>query len=136
MTQRAIDDIHSLRVPLAAVLLQIESTDSHVSENLLSNVQELAVRNLRPSDSVLAIDSQILLLMRGGTRAAGYAAVDRIMRSLIQMHRAQESVIDHYNMRFGVAAYPQDGDSADAVLQRAESELHAFPSHCETEDKR
>lgn len=135
MTQRAIDDIHSLRVPLAAVLLQIESTDSHASENLLSNVQELAVRNLRPSDSVLAIDSQILLLMRGGTRAAGYAAVDRIMRSLIQMHRAQESVIDHYNMRFGVAAYPQDGDTADAVLQRAEAELHAFPSRCETEDR-
>ena len=136
MTKRAIDDIHSLRVPLATVLLQIETNGSSSSEQLLSNVQELAVRNLRPSDSVLAVESQILLLMRGGTRAAGYAAVDRIMRSLIQMHRAQGSAADNYNMRFGVAAYPQDGDSADAVLQRAEAELHAFPSRCETGDKR
>lgn len=135
MTERAIEDIHSLRVPLATVLLQIESNGTDSSEHLLSNVRELAVRNLRPSDSVLEVDSHILLLMRGGTREAGYAAVDRIIRSLIQMHRAQNSVIDQYNMRFGVAAYPQDGDSADAVLQRAESELHAFPGSCETENK-
>jgi|GEM_PF-3013523 len=136
MTERAINDIHSLRVPLATVLLELESKGDHSSEHLLSNVQELAVQNLRPSDSVLAIDSQILLLMRGGTRGAGYAVVDRIMGSLIQMSRAQGSFADDCSLRFGVAAYPQDGDSADAVLKRAEGELQSFPRGCEMEDKR
>ena len=126
-TQRAIDDVRSLRVPLTSLLLQFYSSEGDPSDHLLSGAQQLAVANLRPNDTVLAIDKQLLLLMRGGTRATGYAVIDRIMHSLIQMSHTDGNVPDDYGVRFGVATYPQDGRDAESILKHAECERHAFP---------
>ena len=126
-TQRAIDDVRSLRVPLTAVLLQFHSSEDDPSDHLLSGAQQLAVENLRPSDTVLAIDNQLLLLMRGGTRATGYAVIGRIMRSLIQASHTNGSVFENCGVRVGVATYPHDGRDAESVLDRIECECHAFP---------
>ena len=125
VTQRAIDDVRSLRIPLASVLLQFVADDGNADEHLLSSVQQLAVKNLRPTDTVLAIDGQLLLLMRGGTQSAARAVVDRIMRSLGEMSCEPGVTLGRCTMLFGVAVHPEDGDSAEAVLERAEGELHA-----------
>jgi signal transduction histidine kinase len=134
-TQRAIDDVRSLRVPLTAVLLQFHCSGGDSGDQLLSSAQQLAVENLRPSDTVLAIDNQLLLLMRGGTRATGYAVIDRIMHSLIQMYNTAANVPVDYSLCFGVAAYPRDGRDAEGILERVESERHAFPDAPNSRDR-
>ena len=123
--QRAIDDVRSLRIPLASVLFQFQADDGDSGEHLLSSVQQLAAKNLRPSDTVLAIDGRLLLLMRGATRSAAYAVVDRVLCSPTEMLRKRGVTSDKCDMLLGVAIYPEDGDSAEAVLERAEDDLHA-----------
>jgi signal transduction histidine kinase len=134
-TQQAVDDVRSLRVPLTAVLLQLHCSTCDSGGQLLSSAQQLAVENLRPSDTVLAIDNQLLLLMRGGTRATGYAVIDRIMHSLIQIPKTAANLPADYSLSFGVAAYPRDGRDAESILERAERERHAFPDATQARDE-
>lgn len=136
VTQRAIEDVRSLRVSLASILLNFEPNAVELEEHLLASVQQLAIKNLRLTDTVLAIDGRLLLLMRGGTRTAAYAVIDRVLCSLTEMMRERGQAFDRRSMLFGVAAYPEDGDSAEAVLQHADDELQAYGSAIDSSNGR
>jgi GGDEF domain-containing protein len=129
-TERAIEDVRPLGVPLACVRLRFEADggdpEERVRSGLLSAAQEFAIQSLRPADTVLAIEGQLLLLMRGGTQSTAYAMLDRVLHALVKMLRAGGATSGECNMVFGVAAYPEDGDNAEAILSRAEAELSAF----------
>ena len=129
-TQRAIEDVRPLGVPLACVRLRFEADgddpEERVRSGLLSAAQQFAIQSLRPADTVLAIEGQLLLLMRGGTQSTAYAMLDRVLHALVKMLRAGGGTSGECNMVFGVAAYPEDGDNAEAILSRAEAELSAF----------
>lgn len=136
ITRRAIEDVRSLRVSLASILLNFETDADESEEHLLSSAQQLAIKNLRPTDTVLAIDGRLLLLMRGGTRTAAHAVIDRVLRSLTEMLHERGQAFDRRSMPFGVAAYPEDGDSAEAVLQHADDELQAYVSATDSSNGR
>jgi len=129
-TQQALEDVRPLRAPLAAVLLRFgtdhSNLDEHVHPNVFSAVQQIAIQNLRPTDTVLAIESQLLLLIRGSTRSGAYAMIDRVLHSLTEIERSGGPNFGEYNMVFGAAASPEDGDSAEEILSRAEAELSTF----------
>jgi len=139
-TQRAIDDVHPLRTPLAGVLLRFDTADGHPEErvhpDLLFALQQVAIENLRPTDTVLAIEGQLLLLIRGSTRAAARAMIGRVVQSLGKMFRTGGATLGECRMVLGVAAYPEDGDSPEAILARAETEATVFPigASCGTEE--
>lgn len=130
-TQRAIDEVGTLSAPLACVLLSFEANSDDpaatIHPDLLSVVQQLAVRSLRPSDTVLAINDRLLLLIRGSTRSGAHAMIDRILESLIALFSADRPRFGACYMTFGAAAYPQDGADAAAILARCEKELSLFP---------
>ena len=130
-TQRAIDEVRPLSAPLAAVLLSFEAdgpdSESRIHPDLLSAVQQLALQSLRPTDTVLAINDRLLLLIRGSSRSGAYAMVDRILESLVTMFSADGARFGQCNMIFGVAAYPLDGEDAETILARCESEMSKFP---------
>ena len=130
-TQRAIDEVCPLSAPLAVVLLSFEADgpapESRIHPDLLSAVQQLALQSLRPTDTVLAINDRLLLLIRGSSRSGAYAMIDRILESLITMFSADGARFGQCNMVFGVAAYPQDGGDAETILTRCEAELSKFP---------
>ncbi|MFQ5806418.1 MAG: ATP-binding protein [Phycisphaerae bacterium] len=130
VTQQAIEDVRPLGAPLASVLLRFETDSGNPGEgvhpDLLSALQQVAIQNLRPTDTVLAIEGQLLLLIRGSTRPAAYAMIDRVLHSLAEMFRTGRATFGAYHMVFGVAAYPEDGSSPEAILARAAAELSAF----------
>jgi signal transduction histidine kinase len=130
-TQQAIEDVRPLGVPLASILMRFESGNGGLEErvhpDLLSALQQVAIRNLRPTDTVLAIEGQLLLLIRGSTRSAAYTMIERILHSLVDMFRAGRAAFGEYRMIVGVAAYPEDGSGPDTILSRAEADLSAFP---------
>ena len=129
-TQRAIEDVRPLGAPLAGVLLRFVTDNGDPEErlhpDLLSAAQQVAIQNLRPADTVVAIEGQLLLLIRGGTRSAAYATIDRLLHSLVEMFRACGASLGECSMMFGIAVYPEDGDNPEAILARAEAELSAF----------
>lgn len=128
--QRAIAEVHPLRVPLAAVLLRFDGAHGESPEappfDLLFAAQQVAIQSLRSTDSVLAIDGQLLLLIRGSTRAAAYATIDRILQSMVERVRSGWVTCGESYMTFGVASYPEDGEEAVHILVRAEDQLRAF----------
>jgi hypothetical protein len=130
-TQQAIEDVRPLGAPLAGILLRFEPNngdpEERVHPDLLSALQQVAIQNLRPTDTVLAIEGQLLLLIPGSTRSAAHSMIERILRSLVEMFRAGRATFGEYRMVVGVAAYPEDGSDPDAILSRAEAELSAFP---------
>ncbi|UCC99629.1 MAG: hypothetical protein JSW66_07030, partial [Phycisphaerales bacterium] len=128
--QKALEDVRPLRAPLAAVLLRFgtdhANLDKHVHPNVFSAVQQVAIQSLRPTDTVLAIESQLLLLIRGSTRSGAYAMIDRVLHSLTEIVGTGGPNFGEYNMVFGVAASPEDGDNAEEILSHAEAELSTF----------
>ncbi len=130
--QRAIEDIRPLGAPLAGVLLRFEDNTGETSRtesiNLLSAVQQIAIKNLRSIDTVLAIEDKLLLLIRGSTRAAAFAMIDRVLRSLAELLRVGDRSTVDCCMMFGVAVYPEDGSDAASLLALAEQELNEFPT--------
>ncbi len=130
-TQQAIEDVRPLGAPLAGILLRFEPDNGdpggRVHPDLLSALQQIAIQNLRPTDTVLAIEGQLLLLIRGSTRSAAQTMIERVLHSLVEMFRAGRATFGEYRMVVGVAAYPEDGSDPDAILSRAEAELSAFP---------
>jgi len=130
--QRAIEDIRPLGAPLAGVLLRFEDNTGGTvgTENvdLLSAVQQIAIKNLRSIDTVLAIEGKLLLLIRGSTRAAAFVMIDRVLGSLAELlHVGDRDKVDCC-MVFGVAVYPEDGSDAASLLAMAERELSEFPT--------
>jgi len=130
-TRQAIEDVRPRGAPLASILLRFEpgngGSEERVHPDLLSALQQVAIRNLRPTDTVLAIEGQLLLLIRGSTRSAAYTMIERVLHSLAEMFRVGRAAFDEYRMVVGVAAYPEDGSGPDAILSRAEADLSAFP---------
>jgi len=129
-TQQALDAVRPLRASLAAVLLHIETDrghpEQHIDPQLLSTVQQVVTQSLRPTDTVLAIETQLLLLIRGSTRSGAFALIDRILQSLRKVDRAGGGRVSECHLVFGVAAFPGDGDDAEALLSHAEAELSVF----------
>ena len=129
-TQRAIDDVRPLSLPLGCVLLPLgtrnRDQESRVQSDLLSAVRLSATQNLRPTDAVLAIDGQLLLLIPGTTRSAASAMTDRILQYPRAMARGHSEAFGEGIVAFGVASYPEDGSTAEAILARAEVEASAF----------
>jgi signal transduction histidine kinase len=130
-TQQAIEEVRPLGTPLASVLMRFEHNNGdphkHVHPDLLFALQHVAIQNLRPTDTVLAIEGQLLLLIRGSTRSAAYAMVERVLHSVVEMFRAARASVGEYSMVVGVAAYPEDGTRPEAVLSCAEADLSAYP---------
>ena len=129
-TRQAIGDVRPLRAPLACVLFRIYPDGRDPTETihpeLLSAIQQVAIQKLRSTDTALAIDGQLLLLIRGSTRSAAYAMIDRTLHSLIKLARTGGKTFGEYCIAFGVAAYPDDGGTPEAILARAEEERNAF----------
>ncbi|MCH7721128.1 MAG: HAMP domain-containing histidine kinase, partial [Planctomycetes bacterium] len=115
-TQRAIADVHPLRVPLAVALLRFDGPDGESPEalqpDLLFAAQQVAIQSLRSTDTFLAVDGQLLLLIRGSTRSAAYAMIDRILQSMVERVRSGWATSGESCMTFGVASYPEDGEEA------------------------
>lgn len=130
VTQQAIDDVRPLRASLAVVLLDFETDENETGANsqsdALSAIQQTAIENLRPTDTVLAVEGQLLMLIRGSTRSGAHAMIDRILQSMIQMKRGGNPAFGACSIRFGVATCPEDGEAAETVLECAEAELRAF----------
>ena len=130
-TKRAIEEVRPLNAPLAVMLLRFQADTSDTTDgdhaHLVATVQQLAVRNLRPTDTVLTVDGQLLLLINGCTRSAAFALIDRMLETLSKMSSAGPSAFERVGMAFGVAAHPQDGECPEDLLARAEAALDAFP---------
>ena len=129
-TQRAIEGVHPLRVPLAVVLLRFDGAYGGSPETLPSDLlfaaQQVAIQSLRSTDTVLAVDGQLLLLIRGSTRAAAYEMIDRILQSMVERVHSGWATCGESCMTFGVAIYPEDGQEAAPIIARAEDQLGAF----------
>ena len=130
-TKRAIEEVRPLNVPLAVMLLRFHADTPDAKESdqaqLVAAVQQLAVRNLRPTDTVLTVEGQLLLLIHGCTRSAAFALIDRMLETLTKMSSTGRSPFGQCGMAFGVAAHPQDGDQSEDLLSRAEAALDEFP---------
>ncbi len=91
----------------------------------MSAIQLVATQNLRPTDTVLAIEGQLLLLIPGSTRAAAHAMIGRILVYTRESARAFRGAFGEEGIAYGVSAYPEDGETGEAILGRAEAEMRA-----------
>jgi hypothetical protein len=128
-TQQAIKDVRPLTLPLGCVLLQLRAAqhgqDDRVYPDPLSAIQLVATQNLRPTDTVLAIEGKLLLLVPACTRAAAHAMIDRVLGYTRETARTFRGPFGEEGVAYGVSAYPEDGETAEAILGRAEAEMRA-----------
>ena len=129
--RQAMEEVRPLRGRVACVLLRFERDPSEpqdaIHADTLSIVQQAAIKHLRPSDTVLTIDEQLLVLLKGGTTAAASAMINRVLHLLVaEKLRADRPMFQGYRLSYGLATYPEDGESAEAILGCAEAGLRSF----------
>lgn len=129
--RQAMEEVRPLRGRVACVLLRFERDPSEpqdaIHADTLSIVQQAAIKHLRPSDTVLTIDEQLLVLLKGGTTAAASAMINRVLHLLVvEKVRADRLMFQGYRLSYGLATYPEDGESAEAILGCAEAGLRSF----------
>ena len=129
--RQAMKEVRPLRGRVACVLLRFERDPSEpqdaIHADTLSIVQQAAIKHLRPSDTVLTIDEQLLVLLKGGTTAAASAMINRVLHLLVvEKVRADRLMFQGYRLSYGLATYPEDGESAEAILGCAEAGLRSF----------
>ncbi len=129
--RQAMEEVRPLRGRVACVLLRFERDPSEpqdaIHADTLSIVQQAAIKHLRPSDTVLTIDEQLLVLLKGGTTSAAKAMINRVLHLLVvEKVRTDRSMFQGCRLSYGLATYPEDGESAEAILGCAEAGLRSF----------
>lgn len=120
--QRAIEDVRPLRVQLACVLICFNPC-SDQQKDLLFSIQQIAVQNLRDSDTVLCINENLLLMLRGGTKDAAENLIERIEQSKNEFVDQYEHDLNKCPFQYSIKVYPEDGRTADQLLQGLEFDL-------------
>lgn len=128
LEQRIAESKRVGREPLTVLSMDLDGfrqvNDAHghgVGDRLLARVAELIKKQLRQMD-VLArfAGDEFVALMPMASRDVATAAAERI-RAAVESHRfsVRTGRIIHVGMSIGVAAFPEDGDTMEELLESA-----------------
>lgn len=120
--QNAIEDVRPLRVNLACVLICFDQCNQQ-RKDLLASIQQIAVGNLRDSDTVLCINENLLLMLRGGTREVAANLIERIEQSKNEFVDQYGHELNKCSFHYSIKVYPDDGSTAEQILHSLELDL-------------
>jgi len=129
---RAVD------APLAVVEVGLLAPDGRggpcsapLGLSLLSLIEQCLAESLRPSDAVAAGDRSITVVLHDVDRPGARRVAERVLGSLSQLLDGFPTFPPGCRIGFGVASYPEDGETAEEVVaaaRRAMDDSDAWPA--------
>jgi len=120
----------ALGAPLALVAIEVRATDGRgglwaCERGLvqLPLIEQCVEESLRPSDSVLVNNDSATLVLHDVDRPSARRVAERARAGLSRLLAALPEPCPRCELAVGVASYPADGQTAEAVLAMARREL-------------
>jgi diguanylate cyclase (GGDEF)-like protein len=106
-------------------LKAVNDTEGHLAgDRLLKQVSLLLNESARTSDVVGRIGGDELAVLLVEQSAEGAAAMTHRVRSQIPAHRAALGLSSAWDVTIGTAAFPEDGDTVEELLEAADRRLY------------
>jgi diguanylate cyclase (GGDEF)-like protein len=106
-------------------LKSVNDTEGHLAgDRLLSRVTTLLRESARTHDLVGRIGGDELAVLLAEQPAEGATAMTQRVRSQIPSHRASLGLVTPWDVTIGTAAFPDDGDNLERLLDAADRRLY------------
>ncbi|MDP9321098.1 MAG: EAL domain-containing protein [Chloroflexota bacterium] len=102
-----------------------DSFGHHVGDALLTQVGPRFVRHLRDTDTVARLGGDEFAIVLPAVDAAGAGQLAAALLSSLEEPFLVDSEALHIGASVGIAVYPDHGESADALLQKADIAMYA-----------
>jgi diguanylate cyclase (GGDEF)-like protein len=129
--ERELDRARRYQHPMALAFVDIRGlkavndTEGHLAgDKLLRRVTTLLVESARTHDMVGRIGGDELAVLLAEQSADGAEAMTQRVRAQIPAYRASLGLVTAWDVTIGTAAFPEDGETMDQLLDAADRRLY------------